>query len=171
MVWDAEVRGAAAHWGPLYGVQIDPALVHAILQRESAHGTAPNYVRNHGIVPEPGGHVSYGPMQVYDDTVTSVLKLPFPGRDLASHPELGIWYGTKYLATLLKRFAGDVDRAVAAYNAGPGNAVRSAAGTFPNQPYVNAVRAFAADYRAPNIVPVLTLAAVVMWMLSQRTAA
>jgi soluble lytic murein transglycosylase-like protein len=168
MVWDAEVRSAAAHWASAYGVTVDPALVHGVIERESGHGRAPNYVAHNGVVPEPGGHFSYGPMQVYDDTVTTVLKLGFPGSDLATHPELGIWYGTKYLATLLKRFAGDVDRAVAAYNAGPNNAVRSAAGSFPNQQYVNAVNTFAQSYRGPGIVPVLTLAAVVMWMMSRR---
>jgi hypothetical protein len=172
VLWDDAVRKAAAHWGREYGVTIDPALVHAIIERESAHGQAPNYIRNRGIVPESGGHVSYGPMQIYDDTARTVLKLTFPFEGLASHPDLGIWYGVKYFASLLQRFKGDVERAVSGYNAGPGNAVRSSAtGQFPNQSYVDFVKGFWQRHRGQvvSLVPVLVLAGVV-WFLSSRRA-
>lgn len=139
--FDAAVKNAAAHWGTVYGVTVDPALVHGILKRESDHGQHPNYVKNNGVVPEPGGHLSYGPMQVYDDTVRSIAP-GVPATDLARNPELGVWYGVKYFAKQLQRFPGDVAAAVSAYNAGPGNAKRNASGKFPNQGYVDAVLSF-----------------------------
>jgi soluble lytic murein transglycosylase-like protein len=173
MVWQDEVEKAASHWGPYYGVAIDPALVHAIIERESGHGQAANYVKYRGVVPESGGHFSFGPMQVYDDTVRTVLKLGFPGADLASHPNLGIWYGTKYFAMLVKQFAGDTARAVAAYNAGPGNSSRNAAGKFVNQSYVDAVLGFWKRYKGAvaSLVPALVLAAFVFWFLAARRRA
>lgn len=172
MTWDAEVLNAARHWGAFYGIVIDPALVHGIIERESGHGRAPNYVRNNGIVPEPNGHHSFGPMQVYDDTVRTVLHLPFPGSDLASHPALGIWYGVKVLASLLKKYRGDVASAIASYNAGSPR--RTAQGRFINQPYVDAVTGFWNRYKGAvvvSIVPVLMLAGIVLLLRARRRRA
>jgi soluble lytic murein transglycosylase-like protein len=170
--WDAEVANAAAHWAKVYGVAIDPALVHAVIERESGHGKAPNYVAHHGVVPEPGGHVSYGPMQIYDSTLATV-GVTFPGADLASHPGLGIWYGVKYLGMQLQRFGGDVAAAVSAYNAGPGNAKRNASGQFPNQSYVDFVLSFWQRNRTAISIglPVLALAGAALWWLSKRRRA
>ncbi len=168
-LWDVEVKNAAAHWAKQYGIAIDPALVHAIIERESAHGQAPNYIVHHGAVPEPGGHTSYGPMQVYDDTV-HVLNPTLDPMALAQSPGLGIWYGTHYLAQLLKRFRGDVAAAIAAYNAGPGNATRNSAGRFVNQSYVDAVTGFWKRYggAAMGALPVLALVAGVAWFAMSR---
>jgi len=58
--------------------------------------------------------------------------------------------GAKYLRQQLDRFDGDVARALAAYNAGPG-AVERFGGVPPyaeTQEYVRRVQANAADYRA-----------------------
>jgi soluble lytic murein transglycosylase-like protein len=174
MVWDAEVSKAVAHWGPAYGVTIDPALVHGILERESAHGRAPAYVAGGGVVAEPGGHRSYGPMQVYDDTVRT-LNATLDPVALAKSPALGIWYGVHYLAGLLQRFPGDTARAIAAYNAGPGNAARDGSGRFRNQSYVDAVMGFWKRYRGAVAtgVPVLAIAAALAFMVlrSRRRAA
>lgn len=172
MRWETEVASAASHWGRQYGIAIDPVLVHAIIERESGHGLAPNYIRYGGVVPEPGGHTSYGPMQVYDDTVKTMNATLDP-RALAQSPALGIWYGTHYLATLLKRFGSDTARAIAAYNAGPGAASRNAAGKFPNQSYVDFVLSVWNRYRGAvvSIAPLLLAAGVAAVMLSRRRRA
>lgn len=166
MVWDSEVGKAVAHWGPVYGLSIDPALVHGIIERETAHGAAPGYIRGGGVVAEPGGHHSYGPMQVYDDTVHAMNSTLDPTA-LAQSPALGIWYGVHYLGHLLQQFKGDTAAAIAAYNAGPGNAKRNAAGKFPNQGYVDAVLGFWNQYRGAVAVglPVIALAAAVVFMV------
>jgi len=172
--WDDSVRSAAKHWGQLYGITIDPGLVHGILERESRHGTDPNYVRNRGIVPEPNGHHSYGPMQVYDATLPDVINpgSGLTGPDLASHPELGIWYGTRYLAGLIKRFGPDTLAAISAYNAGPARARRDSRGHFPNQSYVDAVVGFWQGHRGLAMsLPIVLLAGAAAWYFSRRRAA
>lgn len=168
MLYDLSVKNAASYWSGQLGVAIDPALVHGVLERESWHGTHPNYVRNAGVVPEPGGHLSYGPMQVYDDTLRT-LAPGVPPADLARNPSLGIWYGVKYLAGLLKRFPGDTPRAVAAYNAGPNNAVRNRAGKFPNQSYVDAVLGFMTRYAATAAaMPTMVAAGLLWWWFARH---
>jgi len=129
MKYDAEVTGAIARWGPGYGVTIDPHLVHAIIQRESSHGAALETA-------ESRGRKSYGPMMVLDSTA---LSLGAANPASLKDPATGIWYGVKYLASLLAKFPGDTARAISAYNTGPGNAVRNSSGRFPNQSYVDAV--------------------------------
>lgn len=164
-----EVAKAVAHWRSAYPA-LTEALVHAVMERESGHGEAPNYRSHGGVVPEPGGHVSYGPMQIYDDTVKA-LGISFDPQGLASHPALGIWWGTKYLGGLLQRFKGDVRRAVAAYNAGPNRiGALPAGGPFPNQAYVDAVLRFWNQYRggATSVVPLLALAGVIGWVMLRR---
>jgi hypothetical protein len=168
--WETEVNSAAAHWSKVYGIAIDPGLVHAIIERESNHGQAPAYVANHGIVPEPGGHHSAGPMQVYDDTLKGMnptLEL----RALADSPGLGIWYGTRELGRLLKLFPGDTARAVAAYNAGSGNTRRNGAGQFINQGYVDSVLSFWNRNKGAvaSMLPALLLAAVALWFMSRAS--
>jgi soluble lytic murein transglycosylase-like protein len=163
--WETEVSNAVRHWGAQYGIPISPALVHAIIERESAHGLAPNYISHGGAVPEPGGHTSYGPMQVYDSTVRT-LNATLDPQALATNPAIGIWYGVHYLAKLLKQFPGDTARAVAAYNAGPGNATRNAAGKFFNQPYVDAVLAFLNKNAGASIVPALVIITGAVLLLS-----
>jgi soluble lytic murein transglycosylase-like protein len=167
--WDDEVRKAAAHWGPFYWVAIDPALVHAVIERESRHGMDPNYILRGGVIPEPGGHYSGGPMQVYDDTLKG-MNATLSLSALAQSPAVGIWYGTRELARLLRLFPGDTARAIAGYNAGAGNARRNAAGKFPNQGYVDAVMGFWNKYRGlvgASIVPALLLAAGAWYVLSR----
>jgi soluble lytic murein transglycosylase-like protein len=129
MKYDAEVNAAIARWAPAYGVAIDPHLVHAIIQRESSHGAVLQTA-------ESQGRMSYGPMMVLDSTAISFgATNPAALKD----PATGILYGVRYFASLLKKFPGDVARAISAYNTGPGNAVRNSAGSFPNQAYVDAV--------------------------------
>src|SRR5689334_16335562 len=129
MKFDAEVNRAIAYWAPLVGVAIDSRLVHAIIQKESSHGAQ-------SVTAESGNRFSYGPMMVLDSTARGYgVADPAALQD----PALGIWWGVRYLADQLRHFPGDVAAAVAAYNAGQGNAHRNAAGRFPNQGYVDAV--------------------------------
>jgi len=127
MKYDAEVAAAISRWGA--GVTIDPALVHAIIQRESSHGAVLETA-------ESKGRHSYGPMMVLDSTA---VELGASNPAALKDPATGILYGVRYFAGLLKRFPGDTARAISAYNTGPGNAVRNSAGRFPNQSYVDSV--------------------------------
>lgn len=132
MKYDAEIASAIAHWAPALGVSISPALVHAIIQRESSHGAQL-------VTAEPGGRFSYGPMMVLDTTARAYgVADPASLKD----PARGIYYGVRNLAELLRQFRGDVPAAVSAYNTGPSRAKRNAQGKFPNQAYVDAVLGF-----------------------------
>lgn len=166
MTYDAEVQRAVAHWGPAYGLTLDPMLIHAVIEKETRHGALP--LKNR----EPNGNFSYGPMQVEDITATSVLHV-----DPASllDPATGIYYGTQYLASLIQRFKGDATRAISAYNAGPGKAkVNPSTGQYPNQQYVIDVLGFwnsfkrAAVAAAPAVLPLLVLGGLALYYLSQR---
>ena len=152
------------YWGPHYGITIDPALVHAVIQKESSHGAKLSAA-------EPNGHMSYGPMMVYDATARAYgISDPSTLED----PELGIWYGTEYLGQQLKTFSGDTPRAISAYNTGPGNANRDASGAFPNQAYVNTVLGYWTMYR--GAVPLGAAAGVIvigltLYLLARRRRA
>lgn len=165
MKWDPEVSAAVNQARALYSVPVDPALVHAVIERESGHrDTSPQ-----GTL-EPNGHRSYGPMQVQDSTakahgITDPTTLVTPS--------IGIRIGTFELAKLLRQFPGDTARAVAAYNAGPNNSSRNTSGRFVNQPYVDAVLSFWNRYKtavavASPAVALLALA-VLWWMSRSRT--
>ncbi|MCD6162443.1 MAG: lytic transglycosylase domain-containing protein [candidate division Zixibacteria bacterium] len=81
--------------------KIDPKLVTAVMMQES--GGNPNAVSSKG---------AKGLMQLMDPTAKMLgVKDPF---DIKQN----IFGGVKYLASLLKRFKGDVGKALAAYNAG-----------------------------------------------------
>lgn len=164
MKYDAEVAAAIARWGPAYRVTIAPALVHAIIQQESGHGTELEHV-------EPDGDVSRGPMMVKGATGQALGVL-----DLESlkDPATGILYGVKYLAQLLARFPGDLARAISAYNTGPGHANRGANGKFPNQGYVDKVLLFYRLYGgavAGAAAAGLAALAVVLWFVTRRRRA
>jgi soluble lytic murein transglycosylase-like protein len=94
---DAAVVAAAARNG------LDPALVQAVITVES--GNDPDVVSARGAV---------GLMQVLPETA-AWLGLPE-----AADPAQGLEAGCRYLAALLDHFGGDVELALAAYNAGPG---------------------------------------------------
>jgi soluble lytic murein transglycosylase-like protein len=165
MRWDAEVLAAVNQAGRLYGLSPDPALVHAVIEKETIHGALPIT----GTL-EPDRHYSYGPMQVKD--TTAAMHGILDPKTLAV-PSIGIRIGTFELTRLLKLFPGDTARAVAAYNAGPGNARRNAAGNFPNQSYVNAVLGFWARFKsvasqaAPPVLGLIALAALAWWILGR----
>lgn len=159
MKYDAEVAAAIARWGPAKGVTIDPALVHAIIQKESSHGAQL-------VTDESKGRHSYGPMMVLDSTAVGMgASNPATLRD----PATGIDYGVRYFADQLKRFPGDTARAISAYNTGTGNAVRNPSGRFPNQSYVDAVSGWWKTYKyaAPAAGSILSLLPLALFLWSR----
>jgi soluble lytic murein transglycosylase-like protein len=130
--YGAEITAAAKKYG------IDPALLAGLVKQES--GFNPN-------AGSPAG--ARGLTQLMPGTaaglgVTNVLD---PAQSLDG--------GAKYLKAQLDAFGGDVARALAAYNAGPG-AVQRYGGVPPyaeTQNYVRAVQANAAAYRASSPTP------------------
>jgi soluble lytic murein transglycosylase-like protein len=84
-------------------VGVDPALVLAIVETES--GQTSDAVSSKGAV---------GLMQVLPETAAGV------GLPDAADPATNLEAGCRYLAALLESFGGDVELALAAYNAGPG---------------------------------------------------
>lgn len=92
---------------------VDAALIAAVIYSESQFVDQTSHADARGL------------MQITPQTAEEIEKLSggttFELKDL-SDPELNIRYGTFYLAHLLDMYDGDVVAALAAYNAGPGNA-------------------------------------------------
>lgn len=132
----AAIERAIKTYGTIFGVVIPRELVRAMIVRESAvPGSRPLVVDASASRREPDGRTSYGLMQVLN---TTARDLGLTGDPTALFvPEVGIGYGVKYLAQQLKRYGGDVTKAVAAYNAGSARA--GADGRLVNQPYVDYV--------------------------------
>jgi soluble lytic murein transglycosylase-like protein len=124
---DQLVAQNASQWS------VDPALVKAIIANESGfNANATSKVGAQGLMQlMPGTASGLGVTNSYD-------------------PAQNVWGGTKYLKGLLDRFNGDVRRAVAAYNAGPG-AVEKYGGVPPyaeTQNYVQNVLSSYEKYRS-----------------------
>jgi soluble lytic murein transglycosylase len=92
---------------------VDAALIAAVIYSESR------------FVDQTSTADARGLMQITPQTAEEIEKLSggtsFELQDL-SDPDINIRYGTFYLAHLLDIYDGDVVAALAAYNAGPGNA-------------------------------------------------
>jgi soluble lytic murein transglycosylase-like protein len=124
--YGAEITAAAQRNG------LDPALLAGLIKQES--GFNPN-------AGSPAG--AQGLCQLMPGTAAGL------GVTDLHDPVQSIEGGAKYLAQQLKTFNGDVARALAAYNAGPG-AVQRYGGVPPyaeTQNYVRAVQANAASFR------------------------
>jgi soluble lytic murein transglycosylase-like protein len=122
----AEIDAAAQKYG------LDPALLRGLIRQES------NFNPNAG---SPAG--AQGLCQLMPGTAASL------GVTNVHDPAQNIDGGARYLRQQLDAFGGDVTKALAAYNAGPG-AVRRYGGVPPyaeTQHYVRAVQAYADEYR------------------------
>ena len=107
--YEEAVRAAAKEFN------LDPNIIWAVM-REESHYRAEVY--------SPVGAV--GLMQVMPATgkdIAGRLKVPFEDGDLLK-PEVNIRFGAYYLRSMLKMFGDDEDKALAAYNGGPGNVRR-----------------------------------------------
>ena len=133
----AEITAAAQRHG------IDPALLAGLVRQES------NFDPNAG---SPAG--ARGLTQLMPGTAAGL------GVTDVTDPQQSLEGGAKYLKQQLDAFGGDVTKALAAYNAGPG-AVQRFGGVPPyaeTQNYVQKVQAFAAAYRGtPTSLPYSTL--------------
>jgi soluble lytic murein transglycosylase-like protein len=128
----AEITAAAKKHG------IDPALLAGLVKQES--GFNPN-------AGSPAG--ARGLTQLMPGTAAGL------GVSNVLDPAQSLDGGAKYLRQQLDAFGGDVTRALAAYNAGPG-AVQRYGGVPPyaeTQNYVRIVQANAAQYRAGGAAP------------------
>ncbi len=116
--------------------KLDPALIEAIVANES------------GFDPSARSSVgAQGLMQLMPRTAASLgVSDPYD-------PAQNIWGGTRYLHALLRQFGGSVERAVAAYNAGPA-AVAKYDGVPPyaqTRAYVQNVIASLQKYKAQRL--------------------
>ncbi len=131
----SEITAAAKRNG------VDPALLAGLVKQES------NFNPNAG---SPAG--AQGLTQLMPATAASL------GVTNVHDPAQALEGGAKYLRQQLDRFDGDVARALAAYNAGPG-AVERFGGVPPyaeTQEYVRRVQANAAEYRMTGAATALS---------------
>jgi soluble lytic murein transglycosylase-like protein len=125
--YGAEITAAAKRHG------IDPALLAGLIEQESGFDAGAR-----------SGAGAVGLTQLMPATAAGL------GVTDPTDPAQSIEGGAKYLAQQLEHFGGDVARALAAYNAGPG-AVERFGGVPPyaeTQNYVRSVQANAAQLRA-----------------------
>ena len=121
---------------------VDAHLVMAVIHAESAFNPRAVSPKN-----------AIGLMQVLPSTARDLGLQELQGKSveqLMVDPRVSIVLGTKYLAEQLARFNGNVELAVAAYNAGPGAVVKAGL-RVPNYPetqqYVRRVLSLARSYQ------------------------
>jgi soluble lytic murein transglycosylase-like protein len=127
--YKTEIDAAAAKYG------LDPALLRGLIRQES------NFNPNAG---SPAG--AQGLCQLMPGTAAAL------GCANVNDPAQNIDAGARYLRQQLDAFGGDVSKALAAYNAGPG-AVTRYGGVPPyaeTQNYVRQVQAYADQYRSQS---------------------
>ena len=102
------VRPLIEKYSNQYG--LEPTLMLALTEQESAYD--PQAVSRVG---------ARGLMQIMPATGKDIAReLGVSDYDL-NDPETNVMFGTYYLKKMMDRYDGDIDKALAAYNAGPGN--------------------------------------------------
>lgn len=94
---------------------VEPELIWATMKEESTF--------KHDVSSWAG---AMGLMQIMPATgqdIATRLNTTIIDSDLLK-PEINIKFGTFYISSMLKMFSGDIDKAMAAYNGGPGNVSR-----------------------------------------------
>ena len=117
--WDEALRAAAAR----YAIP-DWRWLKAMMWQESALGTAKSVARGLAAPFDVEGSKSYdglswGLMQVTLRTARD-MKPGVTAQEL-NDPFISIDLGARYFSQMLRRYKGDPERAVRAYNQGPGN--------------------------------------------------
>ncbi|WP_144509990.1 transglycosylase SLT domain-containing protein [Bacillus sp. FJAT-22090] len=120
--YSSEINSAASKYG------VDPNLIAAIIKQESGF--------NAKAVSSAGAR---GLMQLMPGTASGL------GVKDSFNAAQNIMGGTKYIADQLKAFGGNLEKALAAYNAGPGN-VRKYGGIPPFKETQNYVKKVSANY-------------------------
>lgn len=115
---------------------VEPQLVKAVIAAESSF--RPNAHRDEPRIKD----ASYGLMQTLYQTARE-MGYQGPPEGLYD-PGVSIEFGTRYLAKQLRRYSGRIPYAVAAYNSG--TAFVAPDGKFRNQPYVDRVLRFYAQF-------------------------
>jgi hypothetical protein len=117
LTYDAVETKALGEYGKLSG----GALVRAVIGAESSGN--PNAVSPKGaaglmqVMPATAAEIA---AELGDDTFFQLSSAE--QKKYLLNPNVSVRYGTHYLNKMLKRYDGDVEAALVAYNAGPGNA-------------------------------------------------
>jgi soluble lytic murein transglycosylase-like protein len=127
-LFDPHIREASAKFG------VEVPIIKAIIAAESSFNPL-------AFNPEPGteGEESYGLMQILSRTARA-LGFDGPRQELLV-PRTNIFLGVKLLRELFGRYR-EIDKVIAAYNAGRPRESEDRPGEFTNQEYVNRVLAF-----------------------------
>jgi len=106
------------------GLHVSPSLILAEIYQESRGK------------PDAVSHVgARGLMQIMPSTAAYLSKLTgLSKEEILSDPYANVYAGSYYLATLLKRYKGDLVKALAAYNWGPGNVGKYYSGKIDKMP-------------------------------------